>query len=54
MNHHKRAPDGLDADLLPLNDGGKNAPKMHHTWYMRNGVRHVQLMQKQRTKVYNY
>ena len=45
MNHHKRAPDGLGADRLPLKDGGKNALKMHNTWYMRNGIRHVQLMQ---------
>ena len=48
MNHHKRCPDGLDADLLPLKDGGKNAPLMHDTWYIdENGVRVVQLMQNE-------
>jgi hypothetical protein len=31
MSHHKRAPDGLDASLIPLKDGGKNCPLMRST-----------------------
>ena len=45
MNHHKRAPDGLDASLLPLKDDGKNAPKMRNTEFLQNGVRINQQMQ---------
>jgi len=43
--HHKRPPDGLDASLLPLKDGGKNAPMMRNTTYFRRGIECQQLMQ---------
>jgi hypothetical protein len=33
MSHHKRAPDGLDAHLLPLKNDGKNAPMMRSTTF---------------------
>ena len=36
MTHHKRPPDGLDASLLPLKDGGKNAPKMRDTTFVNS------------------
>ena len=34
MSHHKRAPDGLDAYLLPLKDNGKNVPSMRATTFI--------------------
>jgi hypothetical protein len=45
-NHRRRnAPDGLDADLLNLSDGGAKVPKMRNTKYMKGGVEYDQLMQ---------
>ena len=35
MNHHKKAPDGLDATMLLLKDGGKNTPIMRDGWYLK-------------------
>lgn len=34
MSHHKRAPDGLDASLLPLKDGGASVPMMRSTTFV--------------------
>jgi hypothetical protein len=45
-SHHKRAPDGLDASLLPLKDGGANAPIMRNTKFKNSEYIEVeQLMQ---------
>lgn len=33
MTHHKRPNDGLNADLIPLKDGGKNVPIMRPTQF---------------------
>ena len=50
MTHHKRAPDGLDATLLPLKDGGKNAPLMRATSFVNSatGEEIIQQMQDHR------
>ena len=46
MNHHKKAPDGLDASVLLLSDGGKNTPIIRNGWYLNeNGERLEQRMQ---------
>ena len=45
MTHHARAPDSLDASLLPLKDNGKNAPKMRNTTFIKNGITYQQQMQ---------
>ena len=45
MTHHARAPDGLEASLLPLKDNGENAPIMRNTSYIKDGVTHPQQMQ---------
>lgn len=37
MTHRARPPDGLDATLLPLKDGGKNAPIMRPTKFIKDG-----------------
>ena len=34
MTHRARAPDGLDANLLNLSDGGKNTKLTRPGWYM--------------------
>ena len=34
MTHRARAPDGLDASLLNLSDGGKNTKLTRPEWYM--------------------
>ena len=40
MNHHARAPDGLDASLLNLSDGGANKREIiRDGWYERDGTR---------------
>lgn len=44
-SHYKRALDGLDASLLPLKDGGKYAPLMRQTWYIKDGTEYTQMMQ---------
>ncbi len=52
MSHHKRAPDGLDASLLPLKDNGKNAPKMKETEFMNDdGEMVMQQMQFENEQV---
>jgi len=44
--HHKRHPNGLDAELLPLKDGGANAPIMRNTKFiLRDGTECIQVMQ---------
>ena len=45
MSHHKRAPDGLDASLITLSDGGKNIPTMRNTHYFKDNIRCEQSMQ---------
>ena len=45
MSHHKRAPDGLEASLLTLKDGGKNVPEMRKTFFIKNDIRYEQSMQ---------
>ena len=46
MNHHKKAPDGLDASVLLLSDGGENTPIIRNGWYLNeNGERLEQRMQ---------
>jgi hypothetical protein len=45
MNHKKRPPDGLDAKLLNMKDGGKNAPMLKDGWFEAGGIRMVQKMQ---------
>ena len=47
MSHQKRAPDGLDASLLNLSDGGANIPKFRSTKFERNGEVFIQLMHRE-------
>jgi hypothetical protein len=41
MNHHARAPGGLDATLLNLGDGGANVKNMRAEWYLNDQVERV-------------
>ena len=46
MTHHARPPDGLDAALITLGDGGKNTPAMKETWFINaDGCRVTQRLQ---------
>ena len=46
MTHHARPPDGLDAALITLGDGGKNTPAMKETWFINaDGCRVTQSLQ---------
>ncbi len=36
MSHHKRHPNGLDASLLNLSDGGAQVPKMRNTQFIQD------------------
>jgi hypothetical protein len=38
MTHHKRPPDGLDAALITMKDGGVGVPLMRETSYIKDGV----------------
>ena len=48
MNHHARAPGGLDAALLNLSDGGANVKNMRDGWYLNEtGERVIHKMQNE-------
>lgn len=45
MNHHKKAPDALDASILTKKDNPASVTTpMRDGWYILNGVRHTQVM----------